>query len=757
MQLAKKRHIFTGTLTLYALLFLMPLTIQAQTLSIPDANLRKAINETLHRVPDARITAADMRRLRELRAENRNIKNLKGLEAATNLEILGLNHNSISDLSPFTGSIRLRNVSLRNNNISDISPLSGLVNLEGLDISLNHVSDLSPLTGLINLQWLSVAENLVTDLSPLAGLIKLEGVSISENPIADLTPLSGLTNLQSFHSWGTPILNLAALAESPKLLEINICGGDLSDISVLGKITGLKDLYLAGNAISDISALANLKRLTRLSLEHNEVSDLSPLEGLKGLTWIDLRDNNISDVSPLGTLDNLTWIDLGENKITDVSALTSLRSLTWMGLGGNTITDTSVLERFSATTSILYSDFVSAEMPPTGPKIEGPWLWIITPGGSVGNTDLLSKASGGTATEVKVSTFGAKEGKAVGDSKWTAHRLSSTSENNINEMTNNLGWEISAPVYTHVVYGSVTLNAPRKQDTTMLVGSNDGVKVWLNGELVHYNPVIRGAADYQDAFPVTLKQGTNVLLVAIDNRENDGKFSGFFGFAADAAYTVNPPDKKIVVKIPAYDVNQDGITDVLDLILVGQDFGKARSANARTDVNRDGKRNIADLVLVAQHLGELSGVSAAPSVLAIKNMRLDPAMIRGWITRAQIENDGSLAFQQGITNLQQLLALLMPKRTTLLTNYPNPFNPETWIPYQLSEATEVIVRIYAVNGTLVRTLPLGHQLAGVYQERSRAAYWDGKNALGESVASGVYFYTLTAGDFTATRKMLIRK
>ena len=93
----------------------------------------------------------------------------------------------------------------------------------------------------------------------------------------------------------------------------------------------------------------------------------------------------------------------------------------------------------------------------------------------------------------------------------------------------------------------------------------------------------------------------------------------------------------------------------------------------------------------------------------------------------------------------------------MLTNYPNPFNPETWIPYQLSEAAEVRVRIYAVNGTLVRTLHLGHQPAGIYQERSRAAYWDGKNAVGESVASGVYFYTLTAGDFTATRKMLVRK
>ena len=101
------------------------------------------------------------------------------------------------------------------------------------------------------------------------------------------------------------------------------------------------------------------------------------------------------------------------------------------------------------------------------------------------------------------------------------------------------------------------------------------------------------------------------------------------------------------------------------------------------------------------------------------------------------------------------LSIELPKETVLLSNYPNPFNPETWIPYQLAKPAKVTVSIYATDGTLVRTLALGYQPAGVYHDKSRAAYWDGKNELGESVASGVYFYTLTAGDFTATRKMLI--
>ena len=98
-----------------------------------------------------------------------------------------------------------------------------------------------------------------------------------------------------------------------------------------------------------------------------------------------------------------------------------------------------------------------------------------------------------------------------------------------------------------------------------------------------------------------------------------------------------------------------------------------------------------------------------------------------------------------------------PVITTLLPNYPNPFNPETWIPYQLSKSSDVTITIYNMRGVAVRILALGHQKAGYYTTRKRAAYWDGRNIIGEKVAAGVYFTTFKAGDFSATRKMLIRK
>ncbi|MYB92499.1 T9SS type A sorting domain-containing protein [Candidatus Poribacteria bacterium] len=204
------------------------------------------------------------------------------------------------------------------------------------------------------------------------------------------------------------------------------------------------------------------------------------------------------------------------------------------------------------------------------------------------------------------------------------------------------------------------------------------------------------------------------------------------------------------------DVNRDGVVNILDLVLVASSFAQPVPEGGNpADVNEDGIVNIVDLVKVA---GALGGEAAAPAKWSFDlEDTFTRAQIQEWLSEARQFNLTDATAQRGILYLEQLLAALTPKETALLPNYPNPFNPETWIPYQLSEPADVTVTIYAVDGTAVRTLALGHQPIGTYQGKSRAAYWDGRNEFGEPVASGVYFYTLTAGDFTATRKMLIRK
>ena len=193
------------------------------------------------------------------------------------------------------------------------------------------------------------------------------------------------------------------------------------------------------------------------------------------------------------------------------------------------------------------------------------------------------------------------------------------------------------------------------------------------------------------------------------------------------------------------------------MVLVAGQFGKTVPANSAVDVNGDGVISILDLIIVASHLGE-STDAAAPSVLTLEGIQgLDSATIQAWIAQAELENDGSIAFQRGIANLQRLLASLIPEKTVLLANYPNPFNPETWIPYHLANPSNVQITIYDTRGSVVRQLNLGHQQEGYYTSRSRAAYWDGRNDIGERVASGIYFYQLQADNASFLRKMVILK
>ena len=123
--------------------------------------------------------------------------------------------------------------------------------------------------------------------------------------------------------------------------------------------------------------------------------------------------------------------------------------------------------------------------------------------------------------------------------------------------------------------------------------------------------------------------------------------------------------------------------------------------------------------------------------------------------RVQLYDPNARPLSSGSTDGEFRSRAMTPERNALLQNFPNPFNPETWIPYQLKEDREVTVQIYSTAGNLVRQLDIGYKQAGLYVNQDRAAYWDGKNSAGETVASGVYFYSIRAGDFYTTRKMTV--
>ena len=262
---------------------------------------------------------------------------------------------------------------------------------------------------------------------------------------------------------------------------------------------------------------------------------------------------------------------------------------------------------------------------------------------------------------------------------------------------------------------------------------------------------------------------TSMIRRYADSVALDGTQAGGWISAVDAKLTaeqrtyygdendISSPGIGIVVNEIAsqftdYDANRDGVVNVLDLVFIAGRFGQSGPNSA--DVNGDGVVSILDLIKVA---GALNEAAAAPSLHPTVLPMLSASDIRGWLIQAQSLDFVDAELQRGILLLEQLLTALIPKETELLLNYPNPFNPETWIPYRLAEDAFVTLTIYDQRGRVIRRFNVGYQTAAVYESRSQAIYWDGRNEVGDRVASGIYFYTLTAGDYSATRKMLILK
>ena len=296
---------------------------------IPDPNLARYLRRALGLAPNAPIIRQAMQQLRKLEAFKGGIKDLTGLEHATNLERLQLSDNQISDVSALAGLKNLPELHLANNQISDVSALAGLKNLQALDLWGNRISDVSPLAGLTNLEWLQLAENQISDVSPLAGLTNLKVLSLSENQISDVSPLAGLTKLESLSLHGNQISDTSPLANLTNLVvDIGIFEpvvipdpnlarhlrstlGLASNAPITNKaMKFLRGLNAASSGIADLTGLEHATNLERLDLRSNQISDVSPLAGLTNLQELWLRSNPIYDTSPLANLPNLSKVDV---------------------------------------------------------------------------------------------------------------------------------------------------------------------------------------------------------------------------------------------------------------------------------------------------------------------------------------------------------------------------------------------------------------------------------------------------------------
>ena len=302
-----------------------------------------------------------------------------------------------------------------------------------------------------------------------------------------------------------------------------------------------------------------------------------------------------------------------------------------------------------------------------------------------------------------------------------------------------------------------------KQSTRALnIFLEENVWTWVTIVSINGESIIA----YQDGVEVSKHPGVHfdeslpiddISIGSFSYDERERNFNGSFAIVRVYDRALSPDEvlqnigaAVIPIANPA-DVNGDGVVNILDLVVVAQGLGMD---SLEADVNGDGVVNVFDLVFVA---GEIGGGRAAPSAYSPELSIISAADVERWLAGAQGLGAGDANFQRGIRFLQQLLAALTPEETTLLPNYPNPFNPETWIPYRLAREAEVSITIYDTKGTPVRRLALGNQSAGYYAARGKAAYWDGRNEDGEAVASGIYIYQFRAGDYAASRRMVIVK
>ena len=712
---------------------LTPLFPPPEVVSIPDANLAAAVRGEI----GSSITTHTLLNLRRLVVSNRGITRLTGLEHAHNLNFLELSSNDISDVSPLSGLTQLTSLELSGNNIPNISPLSGLTQLTSLELPGNNITDVTPLSELTQLTELLLSGNNITDVTPLSELTQLTELLLSGNNITDVTPLSELT----------------------QLTELLLSGNNITDVTPLSELTQLTELGLSGNNIADadVAPLSGLTQLTELLLSGNNITDVTPLSELTSLTDLWLNGNNITDVTPLSELTSLTGLGLSHNNIADadVAPLSGLTQLTRLWLNGNYIADVTPLSELTQLTELLLSDNNIADVAPLSGLTQLTRLWLsrnyitdVTPLSELTQlTELL--LSGNNITDV-------------------APLSELTQLRDLRLEINPLGY---ASIHTHIPAmqaKGIPVRFHNVVHPALLKVSGDAQTGSVGNPLAAFIVEAqdeRGQPMLNVRVKFAVDAGDGTLNPTTTTTDADGKAQTILtpGWTPDTttiratatgikAYVRFTATTTVLTDRRAEDVNANGIVDVEDLVLVASSFGVVPIPDALpdTDINDDGDINQKDVELV---LAALKAAPAAPSLEA----QWTAASLQRWIAEAKQRNIGDATFQRGIAVLEKLLTDLLPKQTLLLPNYPNPFNPETWIPYQLSEPGDVVVHIYGVNGVLVRTLGLGHQLAGTYQSRTRAAHWDGRNSLGETVASGIYFYTLSAGDFTATRKMLIRK
>ena len=757
--------------------------------------------------------------LTRLYLNGNQISDVSMLSNLIKLTFLNLNGNQINDISVLSGLTNLKILWLNNNQISDISSLPNLTNLQSLLLSTNQISDISSLSNLTNLTKLYLSSNQIRDISSLSNLANLTTLNLHYNQISDISPLSNLTNLIRLWLWDNS-LNAGAVSilqnlensgtavMYDKVAIINIADDGLRTVlqSALGKndddsitdaeLDGLTNLVASSANISSLSGLEYCTNLTNLTLDDNQISNTSALSNLTNLAELKLSNNQISDISALSNLTNLTKLWLGNNQIFNISALFNLTKLRSLKLEDNQLTASAgpiiqSLEKAGATVthdsvpepkvvnipddslrSVLQSALgKNADDPITNAELDG--LTDVLDASNANISSLIGLEYCTSLTFLTLDTNQISDISPLSNLTNLKSLLLSTNQisdisllSNLTNLTTLFLWgnQISdiSSLSNLTNLTKLYLNDNQINDISSLSNLINLTNLELGKNQISDISVLSGLINLTE---LGLDENQIIDINSLSNVTSLKSLSLLQNPLGVSASTIIQTLKENGITVienltPTEligDVNGDGTVNIFDLVIAAGSFGKT-GAGIMGDVNEDGRVNIFDLVIVSGNFGQSLAVAVAPSIISEIELTTEQKHhMTSAIDRLESNSSRSTEEEMVLGVLKAILPERLPTQAQLLANYPNPFNPETWIPFELDQDSQVNITIYDIQGQPIRRLELGMVIAGRHISTDQAAYWNGRTETGESVGSGTYFYQLQAGGYMETKKMVILK
>ncbi len=764
---------------------------------------------TLTRLDAPRVNISDLTGLEHatnlttLSLHTNNISDISAVAGLTNLTYLNLWDNSISDISAVAGLTNLTTLSLHTNNISDISAVAGLTNLTYLNLWDNSISDISAVAGLTNLTGLFLDDNNISDISAVAGLTNLTTLGLYNNSISDISVLSGLTNLTDLSLCQNNISDISVLSGLTNLTYLRLDNNSISDLSPLVSNTGLGTgdrVDVRGNSLSAVSHQTHIPTLQGRGV--TVVFDEPGGGTIIGITGVVSHADGTPIVGAMVKAPGFGSIEVAST--TDENGTYRIPYISFASVVikvGDEITievtdtDDNVIER----THIVTAADISAgeatfnvNIPDLNLRAAKEFLLSVPAGTSLIHIPLKVTTVDGVEQSIEsiADLYDALGGASAvnflitydsSTQAWlsyfsTADRGSAADRGLTDDMGIIAGMKAPATVRLRGdalgTNGSsvITLNQglnlvglplrdsriTRVSDLLSLDGIRGNVPTIILSDGGDFKSVGRAG----DPGDIAITGGQGFILTAQPAATVTISGEGWSNVSATAAAP------QMLTGI--------GVTDTTPVLaLRGSIVDKATGVN-RVDLRVIVKNRSTPIKDRASTTGSavttVTGAERGGYQLTIVDMKTGRAAMIGDIFEisAQSPNPfiGAQPLRYTVTaedvkrswiQLPALVVYEIPAETELLPNYPNPFNPETWIPYRLAEDADVKLTIYDQGGQVVRSLNVGYRIAAIYESRSKAIYWDGRNGLGEQVASGVYFYHLSAGDYSATRRMVIVK